>query len=233
MLLERKMDSFVEKRLNNSLPAGLSCIFCDRGKIKEDVLYETANFFVKVGIGIITAGHVMIVSKQHYLCYAEMPHKFELELNQLKNKLIKIVAEHFAEPFLVEYGVWGQTIPHAHIHLIPLKDEHYNIGSIIEKMGKPSGVPFQEGTFQTQRQLYQDNGGYVLLGEKGKMFIFDIKELKQIPKSDTLLDYRPFFAGKGIGTGSWKNLSPEEKLIDEKKRKLTKEKLLPSFSGSS
>ncbi|MBU0460667.1 MAG: HIT family protein, partial [Nanoarchaeota archaeon] len=208
------------------------CIFCDHEKIKDDIIYETENFYVKVGISIITAGHVMITTKKHYRCYAEMPKELIPEFEQLKNKLITLITENFSKPFLVEYGIWGQTIAHAHIHLIPSQDKHYEIKSIIAELGIPSPVPFQEGTFQTMKALYKKNNGYVLLGENHKMFLFDIEKVKNIQKSDTLLDYRPFFAKKGIGTGSWKNMSEEEKLADEEKREKTK-KLLFSVMRSS
>ena len=47
------------------------CIFCNRGKIKDDILLETKNFFVKVGIGIIAPGHVMLITKKHFKCFGK------------------------------------------------------------------------------------------------------------------------------------------------------------------
>ena len=48
------------------------CIFCNCDSIKEDILWETDNFFVKVGVGILAPGHVMIIPKEHISCYAEL-----------------------------------------------------------------------------------------------------------------------------------------------------------------
>lgn len=206
------------------------CIFCNWDKIKDDILFETAHFRVKVGIGIVTAGHVMIVSKQHYRCYAEMPKELEAEYQQLKNRLIKIITKQFAEPFLVEYGVFGQTVPHAHVHLIPKRALRYRIDSIVEELGATSGVPFQVGNFDGLRQLYRQNGGYVFLEEKNQMHLFDFAGKIPNPVSETTLCYRPFFAKLGVGSGkSWKNMTEQDKLLDEQKRNLTKEKLKTAF----
>jgi len=49
------------------------CIFCDRINAGTSILFETDNFYVKVGYGISAAGHIMIVSKNHYKCLAEVP----------------------------------------------------------------------------------------------------------------------------------------------------------------
>ena len=71
------------------------CIFCRRDKIKEDILLESENFFVKVGIGILAPGHVMIITNYHIPCFAELPNKFIHEFNSLKNKVIKNLRLNF------------------------------------------------------------------------------------------------------------------------------------------
>ena len=50
-----------------------NCPFCQRDKIKSDILMESENFFVKVGVGILAPGHVMVITREHLSCFAELP----------------------------------------------------------------------------------------------------------------------------------------------------------------
>ena len=120
------------------------CAFCDKSNIERDIIYETKNFIVKVGVGIITPGHVMIIPKDHYKCYGELPKEHEKEFLDLKNKIINKITEKFSEPFLIEMGAWGQSVKHAHIHVIPLEGEGYKINSIIKELVIPSGFKHEE-----------------------------------------------------------------------------------------
>ena len=98
-----------------------TCLFCDSKMREVDTLYETENFFVKIGIAIVTPGHIMIISKNHYSCFGEMPPELDQEFNQLKNKVFNLIQQHFSTPFLVEFGAKGQSVFHAHIHFILLQ----------------------------------------------------------------------------------------------------------------
>lgn len=121
-----------------------NCIFCDREKIAQDVLYESENFFVKVGFGIVSAGHVMLIPKEHYLCYAELPDRLDEEYGSVKKRLLGNIKSNFSLPFLIEYGIFGQSIQHAHLHFIPHKGHDYEVRSIVEEMVIPSGIKFEE-----------------------------------------------------------------------------------------
>ncbi len=108
-----------------------NCIFCNREKIRTDIIKETDNFFVKVGKGIIAPGHVMIITKKHYLSFAELPTQYINELSYLEKYLSKIIRKAFkTSVFGIEYGIWGQSIHHAHIHIIPLKGPGYDIKNL-------------------------------------------------------------------------------------------------------
>ena len=200
------------------------CIFCDYDIIKDDIIYETDNFFVKVGFGLVTAGHVMIVSKLHVRCYGELPDELNEEYHQLKQFVIQTITDKFATPFLLEYGIWGQTVPHAHVHLIATQNDEYEVKSIIDEMVIPSHVPFTKGTLSDVKELYAKEKKYVYIEEDGQTYIIDVSLLPNKDKADTPLDFRGFFPlKKGVkGIESWKNMSEETKVKDEEKRNVTK-----------
>ena len=54
-------------------------IFCQYDKIKEDVIYRSNHFFVKIGFGLVAAGQVMLIPLEHYDSFAELPLEFNPE----------------------------------------------------------------------------------------------------------------------------------------------------------
>ena len=108
------------------------CLFCQTHKIKQDILWESENFFVKVGVGILAPGHVMIISKRHLSCFAELFPQFVEEFLSIKKTLHRKIKQNFSEPIIYEHGVYGQTVSHAHINFVPSKNEYYELESIKE-----------------------------------------------------------------------------------------------------
>jgi len=64
----------------------MDCVFCNREEVKEDILWETENFFVKVGVGILAPGHIMLISKKHLSCFGELPDELNQEFLLLFNE---------------------------------------------------------------------------------------------------------------------------------------------------
>ena len=201
------------------------CIFCDKEKVKEDTIYKTDNFFGKVGIGIITPGHIIMIPWEHYTCYADLPHKLEDEYKKVKNLLQNEITKKFSEPFLIEYGIWGQTVPHAHTHFIPLKSQEYQISSILEEMVIPGKIKFEEVDRKTLKETYKAEKGYVSIEEKGKLYVCHINGIPD-DKNNPNLTYRVFFTQKGLrGIKSWAEMTEEDKIKDKQKIELTKIRL--------
>ncbi len=198
------------------------CIFCDKEKIKDDILLETDNFFVKVGLAIISPGHVMLIPKDHYRCFAEIPKPMEKEFQKIKSGLIEKISSKFSKPFLIEYGIFGQSVPHAHIHFIPLESPDYKIKSIMEEMVGKSNTNFKKINNKDLKKLYGSEKAYVTIEENRRLYFFHINNLKE-KKKDMHLDFRYFFSNKGLaGIRDWRKMTKKNKRVDEEKRKLTK-----------
>lgn len=202
-----------------------NCIFCQRRKIAEDILYESDNFFVKVGIGIIAAGHVMIISKRHLACFAEMPVSLVSEYQELKSWLVEKITAQAAKPVQIEYGIWGQTVFHAHTHFIPKQGPGYRVKSLVEEMFKSAEVKLdlERADWDRLREIYRTEKCYVSVEEDGVLYVChvcDIKEDSELP----YLNYRAFMARRfGLrGVKDWRQMSKSERLVDEHKRNLTK-----------
>jgi diadenosine tetraphosphate (Ap4A) HIT family hydrolase len=108
------------------------CIFCSTKK--ENIVFNTDNFYVKIGKGIICEGHCMIISNKHCTCIAESCVDFMDEFLFLKEKLIQFLSNNFFEPFVVEHGAVMQSVFHGHMHFIPLKSKEYDKLSLMDEM---------------------------------------------------------------------------------------------------
>lgn len=103
------------------------CVFCadtpeKRAKLTERVL-ESDNFMVFPTVGQIVEGYLLIVSKEHYACFGAMPDSILDELIELKKEVDRRVTKAYQKPIYFEHGGIGQTIFHAHMHVIPFPME--------------------------------------------------------------------------------------------------------------
>ncbi|MHC5269108.1 HIT family protein [Enterococcus sp. LJL98] len=98
-----------------------TCIFCT--KIQEHKkLVSTEHFFVVFDSDPIQIGHLLIISKKHYMNLRELPREALVERMNLEQKLIALLED--------EFGVLGVTViqnngkvmdegTHFHVHLVP------------------------------------------------------------------------------------------------------------------
>jgi diadenosine tetraphosphate (Ap4A) HIT family hydrolase len=203
------------------------CVFCDKEKIREDILYQTDNFFVKVGFDIISPGHVMLISDMHLKCYGELPDYLDQEYIESKQMLDEEIAKHFAKPFRLEAGVYGQSVFHAHTHFIPLKGPGYSIESLIEEMVISGNIRYEEADMARLKQIYREEGEYVSIEEKGKLYVCHIDGRIYDPQNrDPNLNVREFIARiPEFPRSSPLGKNPEDKRRDDEYRDLTKKLL--------
>ena len=71
------------------------CEFCDYNLIKEEILWESDNFFLKVGIGIFAPGHIMMVSKQHISCFGDIPKYLIKDFLFIKEEIFSKIGTNF------------------------------------------------------------------------------------------------------------------------------------------
>lgn len=98
-----------------------ACPFCDRRIFEEQLIVETTGFYAKASLGQIVEGYTVIFPKRHVACLGDLTIPEIIELTLLKKKLTEaIVAVYQQRPILFEHGIKGQTVAHAHAHLLPL-----------------------------------------------------------------------------------------------------------------
>ena len=93
-----------------------------RGEIPSYKVAEDERFFAFLDINPLTKGHTLVVPKQ------ETDYLFDLDDRTLADMIVfaKRIARKLKEKIeckRVAVVVLGLEVPHAHIHLIPIKDE--------------------------------------------------------------------------------------------------------------
>ena len=202
------------------------CIFCEIVKKGcERTIYETKNFFVLIPLGLIAPGHIMIVSKNHYKAFGEMPNSVDNEFLDLWDKVHNLCETHFGKMFEAEYGNWGQSINHAHIHFVPYKSQDYEFKNVIKEMVDEK-VERSKVEWSDVRRIYKKERNYVLFKEKGKMILFHTKNNRTGDEPHRTLHLRTFLREKrGVKGIIWYALSEDEKKKDDEKMEITKKKL--------
>ncbi|MCH8004171.1 MAG: HIT family protein [Nanoarchaeota archaeon] len=196
------------------------CAFCDYNLIKKDVLWESDNFFVKVGIGIFAPGHVMMISKKHASCFGELPKQLIKEFMSFKEEVFNKIKSNFFEPIIYEHGIYGQSVKHAHIHFIPFKTDFFILDDIGKKVFRDLKSTQIDNIFQMM-DIFEKDGSYMYLEEKDKKQIFYTKELQKG------LNFRKEIARlTGLhGLADWRNMAKEEEQRNREWIKITKDVL--------
>jgi diadenosine tetraphosphate (Ap4A) HIT family hydrolase len=103
------------------------CRFCTLPEPWRVVL-ETPNFLVMMGLGPIVIGYCVLITKEHYGCYAELPSEHFEEFLQVIDVVQSCQRDRLGSSLLFEHGRNGGCLPHghddelcyhAHIHLLP------------------------------------------------------------------------------------------------------------------
>lgn len=103
------------------------CIFCKiiGGEIDSEKVDESENFIVINDANPVSEGHCLIIPKNHYKDFEELPSDFGSELIEVTKKQISRLKENgLAEgvKLVNNCGVAaGQVVMHFHLHIIPEK----------------------------------------------------------------------------------------------------------------
>lgn len=97
------------------------CVFCSR-RDQPEVLFETAALFAMPDKYPMLPGHTLIIAQQHLSCYAAATNALRAELEIVASRIGRFLEAAYDSPVLiVENGIAGQTVFHAHLHLVPVR----------------------------------------------------------------------------------------------------------------
>lgn len=111
------------------------CIFCKMasGEMKVDKIFENDNFFVVNDAHPKTKGHMLVIPRNHFETFLEIPPAIAEELFDITQEAARrAMVENKAGGYNIimnNHEVAGQVVKHAHIHIIPrYKKDGFTIG---------------------------------------------------------------------------------------------------------
>lgn len=132
-----------------------NCIFCKiiAGEIPSHTIHEDENFKVILDVAPATKGHALIIPKEHYANFYELPEENASEVIKLaKRMMIRMTEKLKSDGFNIVQNngeAAGQTVNHFHMHLIP---RYKNDGEILKYI---AGEPSQEDLEQIKKTITQ------------------------------------------------------------------------------
>jgi diadenosine tetraphosphate (Ap4A) HIT family hydrolase len=128
------------------------CVFCTRQE-QPAVLFETPSLYVMPDKFPLLPGHILIISKEHRRCHVD--HDLDAELDVAAATVRRFLREAYGTPALAwENGVFGQTVFHAHLHLIPC--DAMDIGADVAAEETVAAV----ASWEPVRRHFARHGGY-------------------------------------------------------------------------
>ena len=116
------------------------CIFCRilKGEIPAQKVYEDAKCFAILDINPVSWGHTLVLTKEHYETWTDLPPDLAAELSRCAQKVAlgvkKAAGAEGYNLLMNNHRCSGQAIFHAHFHVIPRKT---NDGIKFNWMTKP------------------------------------------------------------------------------------------------
>ena len=103
----------------------MDCVFCKiaRGEIPSAKVYEDQLILAFLDIMPASKGHCLVMSKNHYETFTEIPLNELCDLFEVAQKISKAISSALGNKgyniLLNNDRTAGQLIPHAHVHIIP------------------------------------------------------------------------------------------------------------------
>lgn len=155
--------------------AKTQCTFCDKSEYGSAIA-ENGEFFVKATYGMMgVEGYVLLVPKSHVSCYGALSRKKHEKFGKARDTLVDAVERNYGKSVVFEHGKTGQTVLHAHLHVIPGVDFDELVAET-EKMAAreekeyrhvPFGKEVKFGSEDERKELSHATklGGYLYVGD--------------------------------------------------------------------
>ncbi|OGK25019.1 hypothetical protein A3A46_04335 [Candidatus Roizmanbacteria bacterium RIFCSPLOWO2_01_FULL_37_13] len=137
-------------------------IFCQiEKKLDHQVLDQTDNFYLLYDGYPLLEGHLLLIPKQHVDCYSNLDKKLLREFNLFKKGAINFLKDKYSQPVIFEHGIAGQTVMHAHLHLLPTNK---SIEKDLKQYGvvtKNPSIPYLYFEYFNKKNYYNPKKKYI------------------------------------------------------------------------
>lgn len=181
-----------------------NCPHCDEASLAlQHPLLVTDNFYVVCDIHPLTEGHILIIPKKHISCVGAFSPALFSEFTQLYSKFSQFILKSYGSVSTFEHGVIGQTVFHAHVHIMPFKGSFEAV--VPEGKDKIKSVH----NISELPEIFREDGKYLFFSIDDQMWVVDTS--LGMPRF-----FRDRFA-KVLGAperGNWKSMHVDARLME-------------------
>jgi diadenosine tetraphosphate (Ap4A) HIT family hydrolase len=139
------------------------CAFCQIDASTLFVMKETPHFRLVADHAPLLAGHTLIIPRQHYACYGEVPATLDHELTALKSEVKHFFQRYYVHPAYWEHGVFHQSVFHAHLHCFPIGPIVYSDRDVKHGQAVSSQEDIRQWYSQPDQYFYLEDARYAFL----------------------------------------------------------------------
>ena len=148
---------------SGSAATNIDCTFCQYDNLTPYILTETTNFYLVTDHAPLVEGHLLIIPKDHFPCYGDVPLSLDTELFMLKGIVQRFFARYYTAPIFWEHGIFRQTVYHAHLHCFPFGALHYSETEQLHACILHSQEELREWYSKHGHYFYLEDSRYTLL----------------------------------------------------------------------
>lgn len=169
------------------------CIFCDKSGYSSAIA-ENSEFFVKATYGMMgVEGYVLLVPKKHLSCYGALSKKKYEKFGKARDSIVDAVEKNYGNSVVFEHGITGQTVSHAHLHVLP------------------GGIDFDEMVAETEKLVASEEKEYRHVPFKKEVKFGSEEERKELSRAAKMGGYL-YMGERSSGRGAIIYAKPEERL---------------------
>ena len=219
-----------------------NCVFCDKSQFEERLCGETKDFWIIATLGQITdGGYLLLVPKRHVDCVGAMRINEIRNLILLMNNTARTQRDLYRnlniewdkcaldQCTIFEHGVVGQTIKHAHIHIMPQRPHSLHIEQRIKKDFPQCKIEYLP--LEKLIKLYRLRKTPYLYWQEPAWDDFPSGGFKVCWNPPAPLQYMRIVIADALGRperANWRNMDPE---LDKKLWSETVKRLKPYFAS--
>lgn len=202
-------------------------MFCDRNSFVERLIFENDYLYIIASVGQIEDGYTLIIPKTHKICLGDLSDEEMIAVSNWLRRLLDAMKEEYMYEYVVlgrrpvffEHGDVGQTIKHAHLHVVPT---HVDVLSYV---AKSLGEGKETASLNDLRKVRESHRYYIFCTDRlGKMFVFPVSDPEKIPRQ-----YLRLVLAKLVGRPERANWKTMDMGIDFTLWSSTRDRLRPYF----
>jgi len=179
------------------------CRHCPGGLGLRHPLFFDRGFWVVCDPCPLVEGHILIITEEHVSCMGALPDDMFAQYKTIFEWVERFLREEYGSVAAFEHGVLGQTIFHAHTHLLPFD---HTINDVVPEQDRIR--PISE--LNKIREEFRESNRYLYVGEDTENWLVD-------PSIGSPRFFRDRFAKvlNAPSRGNWKTAQNNPELVKE------------------